>query len=669
MQFKIKLRALFLSIFLIQFNLLPSYNSYGQIGYINTPSAFNSKESEIGFILDRGEPDRKIILHASPFSWLDANIFYLDIGGLPYGSGYKQSRKDKGFSFKVSLPLNDDYIFAIGANDIAGTGYLNSEYMVVSSKRDRLEYSLGLGWGVLSGGYNFKNPFINIDNSFRNRSTSVKDYGGSVDLNNLFSGSKTALFFGLSYEIDNKRKIILESDPTNLSLSQIPYSSRKTKFNLGYQQKLNNFKFKTSLIGGEELSFQIAYSSNFLKYNSVDYVSARSQVKTYDELQRILALNQIGLKTVEESEDSLIVRVVQNAFHNQYDVNQVVRTASKNIEKRQYAINDVVVWKASDKKNITIVQEFLDMEMIVSSFPANKPSNIREENYKDFNSKKVLYKAKRKFPIVANQLTPTIKPFIASREKFLHAGLLLENNTEVIFQENFLLKSNLKYSIADNFDDLYIGPQYTYPNQVRSDVKDYLNNFGNGIIIGRLELNYFKEYNRKHFFRYTFGLFEDMFGGLGVDYVFHPEGSLYSFGAEYYVVKKRDYKMRFGFLDYKNDLFRISSQIIEPKTKIYTNISYGEYLAGDIGYTLEIGRRFNNGVQFAGFFTRTDVPKELFGEGSFDKGIKLKIPLNLFNRKKRSLSNFTWRPLTKDPGALVVKSIEMHDQVQRFRIY
>ena len=74
-------------------------------------------------------------------------------------------------------------------------------------------------------------------------------------------------------------------------------------------------------------------------------------------------------------------------------------------------------------------------------------------------------------------------------------------------------------------------------------------------------------------------------------------------------------------------------------------------------------------MQFAGFFTRTDVPKELFGEGSFDKGIKLKIPLNLFNRKKRSLSNFTWRPLTKDPGALVVKSIEMHDQVQRFRIY
>ena len=36
----------------------------------------------------------------------------------------------------------------------------------------------------------------------------------------------------------------------------------------------------------------------------------------------------------------------------------------------------------------------------------------------------------------------------------------------------------MKYALWQNFDDLYIPPVNTYPNQVRSDVKDYLNNFG-----------------------------------------------------------------------------------------------------------------------------------------------------------------------------------------------
>ena len=50
--------------------------------------------------------------------------------------------------------------------------------------------------------------------------------------------------------------------------------------------------------------------------------------------------------------------------------------------------------------------------------------------------------------------------------------------------------SNLKYSIDDNFDDLTIPPQDTYPAQVRSDIKDYLRNIDEGIIIGRAQFDY-----------------------------------------------------------------------------------------------------------------------------------------------------------------------------------
>ena len=52
--------------------------------------------------------------------------------------------------------------------------------------------------------------------------------------------------------------------------------------------------------------------------------------------------------------------------------------------------------------------------------------------------------------------------------------------------------SNLKYSLWDNFDELIYPAKDTYPAQVRSDIKDYLNNFDNGIIIGRAQFDGYK---------------------------------------------------------------------------------------------------------------------------------------------------------------------------------
>ena len=94
----------------------------------------------------------------------------------------------------------------------------------------------------------------------------------------------------------------------------------------------------------------------------------------------------------------------------------------------------------------------------------------------------------------------------------------------------------------------------------------------------------------------------------------------------------------------------------------------GEYIAGDKGYTFEIARRMDNGIEFSAFFSKTDVSPELFGEGSFDKGIRIRVPFNLFNRGN-SLSTFEWHPLTKDPAALLKKSINLHSETQRYRIY
>lgn len=629
---------------------LPSNNSYGQLGYINTPSAFTKKEVTFGMSFIRSDPDRRINLNISPADFFDATIFYVDITGKDYPGDFKQSYKDKGFNFKLRLLANNNYALSIGLNDAAGTGIYSSEYIVFSQKHNKLEYSIGLGWGLYNSGITFDNPFKSIRDSFSSRK-GFDGYGGEFNANTYFSGEKTALFGGASYKFNDRTKLIIEYDPT--IKSDLIGNKVKENISLGIDYSRKNYSLKLSSIGLNNFALQLDISNNFLQFSSSPIKIMTDEINSYSDFQKILEQNQIGLKEINKDENSVEVVVRQNSFQNQYEANYRVHQISKQFFKG---------------KDHIITHHIHGMEVLKTFHKGNEIKNVRNEIYPLDQEKPRAYSVVEQYPIFRNSITPSIRNYFAAREGFLFSGLLLEDSLEIIFKENLIFLGNIKHSIVDNFDELYIPARDTYPNQVRSDNKDYLNQMSDRLVLGRLELNYFNSYERKHFFHVRAGIFEEMYGGYGFDYLLQPEGSFYSLGFELHKVKKRDYKMNFSFQGYENTLLRLNYQITDPKSKYRFKISAGEYLAGDIGYTFEIGRRFDNGIEYSAFFTRTDVTKTQFGEGSFDKGIRFKIPFNLFGNSK-SLSNFEWRPLTKDPGALFIKGIELQDQIDRYRVY
>ena len=65
-------------------------------------------------------------------------------------------------------------------------------------------------------------------------------------------------------------------------------------------------------------------------------------------------------------------------------------------------------------------------------------------------------------------------------------------------------------------------------------------------------------------------------------------------------------------------------------------------------------------MKFGVFATFTDVSRSQFGEGSFDKGIFFKVPIF------RNLVDYTWRPLTKDPGQKLIRKHSLHDFLIKF---
>lgn len=625
-------------------------NSFGMVGYINTPSAKSMKEGTLALSVNRDNPDRKLLLTASPFDWLDANLFYVDITGKPYGNGFNQSYKDKGFSFKLTIAEILKQRVALGFNDLAGTGFYNSEYLVFTRDYDKYEFSYGLGWGSFANGLKLKNPFTYFHDSFESRSNTIKNRGGSFDFNNYFSGKKMSFFFGGSLNISNNLKLIFELDP--FKSDRFAFDKDESHYNFGLWYQYRNISFKTSYKNNDNLEFQFSLQDNFIDFN--DKSNARIQsANSYEDLNKILQLNNIGLKAISRDNKTLHVTTRNNNYYNTTFPSAIIIENVKNL--------------SNDSKIIALQHHALGMEMVEHAYKnGNKIDLTDNENNSDMPLN-TDYFVKDNFPYINYSFSPVIRNFVASREGFYHGGLLLENNFEIVVEENLIFLSNLKYSIYDNFNKLTIPPVDVYPAQVRSDIKEYLNNFDGGIIIGRLEVNYFKSFNRKHFLRFSGGLFEEMFGGLGVEYLYFPEKMNLGIGIETFSLRKRDYEMQFGFKEYKNVLSRLKVEHFNPKRQIRTSISYGEYLAGDEGFTVRMSRRFRNGVEFGVLASKTNVPIELYGEGSFDKGIFLTAPLSIF-RGQKTLSRFEWHPLTKDPAALLNKSINLFDEVWRFRI-
>lgn len=67
---------------------------------------------------------------------------------------------------------------------------------------------------------------------------------------------------------------------------------------------------------------------------------------------------------------------------------------------------------------------------------------------------------------------------------------------------------------------------------------------------------------------------------------------------------------------------------------------------------MTLDREFENGWAVGAYFTLTDVPFEAYGEGSFDKGIRVSIPLDyVVGQPTRREASTSLASLQRDGGA------------------
>ena len=625
-----------------EFNL---YNNYGVVGTIHTPSARTFEEGVHGATLYLGTPNQTITLSANPFNWLEASFFYTNVTDRPYCYEFadvvcQQDFKDKGFNIKARLKEQGVFpAVAIGLNDFAGTGIYSSEYIVGSYGINRTDFHFGIGFGLLNGSdLRFKNPFGYLSDNFYDRPELAANIGGDFQLSRYFSGETASPFFAVSHALNNKLLLKAEYD-SSVRPGLVPFRIPENDFSFGVDYLItDSFSIGVSYERGDYASFKFVYKNNPVKtYQKSEYATGdiRRGDNKYTQLINNLEENGIGVKKLTRNANSIGLQLTQVIHPNLQVVEQIIAQASRDAGITEDIKKDIEI------ANLLVISEIDD------AYTKNAQTIYQRQSEKRFNTNTRLQ----------------FRPFLASREEFFKGALLVENDTEFVIRRNLFFNTNLKYSLADNFDDLYIPPVDIFPAQVRSDVKEYLNKIKDGgILIGRAQLDYHVTPIINHHIMMSAGIFEDMFSGAGMEYLYFKPDTNYAFGIDVFKVLKRDYSWRFGHLDFENTLATANFYYRNYGTIPFDmRVSAGEYLAGDVGYTLELSRSFYNGVQFGVFATFTDVTTEQFGEGSFDKGVFWNIPIY------GNLINYTWRPLTKDPGAKLNRKNTLHDLLVRLR--
>ena len=535
-----------------------------------------------------------------------------------------------------------------------------------------MKVSLGMGWGKFAGNNNFQNPLSLLSENF-NKRPFVSDnlgQGGAPSFDKWFRGD-AAMFGGVEYFFPQTKGLSmkLEYDPFNY----LDFSANKrtdaldslrkkdSDINIGISYPFNEFiTLNASYIKGNtfNLSFTIGATFNEKLRSKPDFNPVikirenndKSEIVFYEDLLNNLNNNNLLLQTASLSKKNLNISIStsqhRNAIRSSSYAGSIAGKVSRehNIDLSQINISHVNA--GVELNNITYIANHLDSSKdtpleIIKRY--TKLDSGNESSYKNHE-----FQPSVDFPVVFSAFSPVLVSYLGNPEKFYFGGLDIQNASEIQFNRNLILSSEINYSLYNNFQDTVSGPA-SKMEHVRTDKVQYLKNAD--LYVKRMQLDYIWSPKKDLYAKVSGGIFESMFGGFGGQLLYKPFDSNFNISFEAFYVKQRDYDQVFTFKKYNTTTAHLNIGFMLPMG-IESNVSYGRYLAKDDGFTFDLSRKTNSGFKAGIYFTRTDVSSELFGEGSFDKGFYFQIPIDLFSNDYRGgYSNFKLSPLTRDGGA------------------
>lgn len=642
-------------------------NAYGMPGLIDMPVALSFPDAALSVTHSRFQVESRTTLAFQITPRLTGSFRYSFIGA---GSTY-----DRSFGLQYRLIDEGAYVpaFSVGVNDLIGTGNYAGEYIVATkSVGPSLRFSAGMGWGRL-GSYNgFTNPLGAINKGFETRPSRTVGQGGDLELDQWFRGD-AALFGGVEWQVNDRLRVLAEYSGDAYRFQDGKSFNRESPVNFGLSYAVSpQWTVDARYMYGSELGLQATFALN-----------PKDRPKFgagYDPAPPPVRVR--GQQALAQTEESLEARLQRDLAAQGIVLNGLSvqgNTATVEVDNSRYSLNAQAVGRTArvltrqmpdsvDRFIIILARIGMPVTSVMLSRDDLEELEFDRDGSEFSIARATLRDATQSVPPLASRyprwggaLEPYLRPSYFDPDSPVRAdvGVALGGVAEPLAGLRF--SGRIERKLFGTLSATTKVSDSVLP-RVRTDSAIY--DREGETSISELTGAYFFRPAPQVFGRVTAGYLERMFAGVSTEVLWKPDGKRYALGAEVNYVQQRDYDQGFGLRDYSVVTGHVSGYYELPKD-YHIQLDVGRYLAGDYGATLSLDREFENGWRVGAFATLTDVPFNDFGEGSFDKGITLAIPLDwVTGRPTQRKSYLPLRPIQRDGGAKLSVSGRLYEEVR-----
>lgn len=675
----------------------PSLNLYGVTGLIDMPSAESQPDGQVSatYAMFGNTTRRNFTFQILPR--LSGTLRYATINNFNQPGSPDEDLFDRSFDLQFQI-LEErgawQPALAIGFRDFLGTGIYSGEYLVATKTiAQDFKITAGLGWGRLSGVQDITNPFCSMASSWCTRDEDFGE-GGKVEWDNFFHGPDMGIFGGIEWQTPIDRltlKAEYSSDPYTAEQRQAASKfDRKSPLNFGAEYRVSRgITLGGYYMYGDTVGFNVVFSGNpkqpLVPQNlgpgplpinprpqgmrGTDWVqneSAREQLIT--GTSKALSDEGITLEQISFGPTAVEVRIINRRINEAPKA--IGRTARVLANAMPYSVETFRITPVEDgvpTTTVTLSRTALEQEVsrpnagelswemagLQGATPQLEGDNVWQRDV---------------YPLTDWAIVPAPTLQLFGGNEGFKPQLNVEARGSVQFTNNLSVTGRIRQPILGEFSDP--GPDYVRDGQtlppVRSESARYYAGWAPKLM--RLTGDYLFKLNPDTYARASLGYIERGFAGVSTEVLWKPVEQDWGVGAELNYVWQRNFEgLGFGYYDYDVVMGHASLYWDTNWYGIEAQVDAGRYLAGDWGGTLTLRRQFANGWMVGAFVTKTNVSAEEFGEGSFDKGILLTIPLRWSTPfETRQEINGDLRSLSSNGGAQLNVANRLYPTVKDF---
>lgn len=659
-------------------------SDWGVVGLLQTPTARMAPAGEMRFNFSRVVPYDRYNVMLQPLDWLEAGFRYTNVTNRLYGpaelSG-TQAFKDKSIDFKAKLIDESAMVpqVALGMIDLGGTGLFSSEYVVANKRWGNWDGSLGMAWGYLGSRGNVPNPLSKLSARFETRNADT-GMGGTPAFKSFFRGP-AAVFGGVQYhapwsnwvfkaELDgndyqkepqgNKQKA---NWPLNFGVvyRANPYVDLSFALERGHAAMVGlTLHAAAPQLGNPKVSdppaLKVAAGRPLKEPNWTGTAADMAAMSAWGvvKMERLGTTLRVHLEGVSGAHWNERIERVVSVLHRdapaEVDAFELLLTeqrvvlSSRRVNRQAWVAAQTVFLPPSAR-----VQSVMAVE------PAAQNQTAAAQTVWTHNPASFGY-----------SVVPSWQQNIGGPDGFLlfRAGLAVPMQYKLA--NDVRLTASFNLNAFDNFGKF----KYTAPSnlpRVRTYMREYMTD--SRLNMTSLQLTHFGQLAPNQYYSLYGGYLESMYAGVGGEWLYRRWHSPWAFGVDVNRVQQRSFDQFFSFdkagsqTGYKVTTGHATAYWDTGWNDTRVKLSVGRYLAGDVGATLDVGKTFQNGVVMGAWATKTNVSAAQFGEGSFDKGLYLRIPFDVMaTMRTGGVANLSYNPLTRDGGARLSREFTLYGE-------